>query len=488
MAEKKEKIICDPRELAIQFLGDYIWTKDENEPKAETSFYTLRRWKEDCFIWQDGKYNRRADDTLRVNVTAYLQKWAEHILYTEKRRLKVSRALVNDVIANIQPLIHIGESIQLNSFLDGIDRGRFLSLKNGLLNLETRELINHTPNYFTTVCLPYDYDPDAACPEFELFLTDIMLGRQDYIELLQEFIGYLFRPDLREQKFLLCVGAGANGKGVLFEVIQSLVGIENCSQVPISRFADRFSLNSTIGRIANLTHESSHILENEAENILKSYVAGDSLTIDRKHRDPIDIQPTAKLLIATNSLPRFGDKTQAIWRRILLVPFDLVLEEQYQIKNKAEYLKKELPGILNWALAGLGRLNANGFTIPQGQKELMEEYRRDADPARAFLMDNYSESLNGEYVPCGELYKAYKEFCTDNGCHPMNERTFGQHVKRIFPKVKRRRMGTAKREYVYWGLTSYENRDYLGRETENEETENSYCGQENETQSFLDEK
>ena len=78
-----------------------------------------------------------------------------------------------------------------------------------------RELIPHTPNYFTTVCLPYAYNPDAECPDFDEFLQNITLGRQDYIDLLQEFIGYLFRPDLREQKFLLCVGEGANGKGVL---------------------------------------------------------------------------------------------------------------------------------------------------------------------------------------------------------------------------------------------------------------------------------
>lgn len=452
---KKEKLICDPLMLAEQFLGDYIWTQDEDNPKTETSFYTLRRWREDWYIWQGGKYKRRADDTLRVNVTAYLQKWAQDIYYRDKTKIRVTRNLANDVIANIQPLVHIGESFQLNSFLDGIDRGRFLCLQNGLLNLETRELIPHTPNYFTTVCLPYDYEPDAACLEFELFLTDIMLGRHDHIDLLQEFIGYLFRPDLWEQKFLLCVGEGANGKGVLFEVIQNLIGKENCSQVPISQFADRFSLYSTIGKMCNLTHESSHILEHEAENILKSYVAGDRLTIDRKHRDPVDIQPTAKLLIATNSLPRFGDKTQAIWRRILLVPFDLVIEQQYQIKNKAKILKRELPGILNWALTGLDRLNANGFTVPQGQRELMEEYRRDADPARAFLMVSYSESPNGDYVSCSALYKSYAEFCKDNGCHAMNERTFGQHVRRIFPKVERRRMGTQQREYVYWGLTSY---------------------------------
>jgi len=458
-ASKKESNVSDlvdPTALAQRFLADYVWTEDENNPKPETTFHTLRRCREEWLLWKGGKYIKLANDTVRQNLTIWLQGFAEAVRYQYELNIPIKISLVSNVLLNIEPLVHIRETQQLNTFLDGVDRGRFLSLQNVLLNLETREPSPHTANYFTTVCLPYPYDPAAECPQFDTFLKDVMLGRQDYIDLIQEFIGYLFRPDVFEQKFLLWVGEGANGKGVVSKTVQALVGPENCSQVPISQFADRFALYSTIGKVCNLTHESSHVLEDEAENILKSYVAGDRMTIDRKHREAVEMQPTAKLIIATNSLPRFGDKTQAIWRRILLVPFDLVLEEKYQIKNKAEQLESELPGILNWALIGLDRLNAKGFTIPHGQRELMEEYRRDADPARAFLLDNYEGSLNGTYVRCADVYRAYKTFCDTNGCYAMNERTFGQHVRRVFPKVERRKIGSRDvREYVYQSLVSH---------------------------------
>lgn len=454
--KKGEISHTDPLRLAEQFLCDYIWTEDENAPKSETSFYRLRRWREEWYVWEDGHYIRRADDTVRQNITYYLQDLCQFIFSTEGFRFLVTPTLVRNVTANIEPVVHIRETQQLNTFLDGVDRGRFLCLENGLLNLQRRELLPHTPNYLTTVCLPYPYDPDAECPEWNIFLKDIMRGRQDYIDLLQEFVGYLFRSDLREHKFLLCVGEGANGKTTFFDVARALVGEANCSEVPITRFADRFALHGTIGKVVNLTHESSSVLQDEAENVLKSYVSGDRMTSDRKYKDPVEVTPTAKLLIATNNLPRFTDKSQAVWRRILLVPFDLTLEDKYQIKDMAEALKRELPGILIWALEGLERLNAKGFTIPQGQRDLMEEYRRDADPARAFLMDKYQESLNGEHVPCAEVYEAYNIFCKTNNCRPMNERTFGQHVRRVFPNVARQRMGPrGSREYVYQGLVSY---------------------------------
>jgi len=456
--KKAEKIetFSDPTLLAWEFLNSYCWAVDLDDPAPEEAFYTLRRWREEYYIWQEGRYIRISDDTVKQRVTQFLQEYVSDIFYREKLHIPVKAGLLNNVILNLQTKVHIRETQELNTFLDRKDRGRFLCMDNGLLNLQTLELIPHTPNYFSLVQLPYQYDPNAPCPGFELFLQDIMLGRQGYVDLLQEFVGYLFRPDLREQKFLLCVGEGANGKGVLFDIVQSLVGVENCSQVPLMRFGERFALYSTIGKVVNLTHESSRILEDEAENMLKSYVAGDRLTVDRKNRDPVEIKPTAKLMIATNSLPRFGDKTQAIWRRIELVPFGLVIEEKLQIKNKAELLKKELPGILNWALQGLKRLNEKGFTIPDGQKELMEEYRRDADPARAFLLDHYEDSLNGTYVSCAEVYSEYKSYCETNGYKPMSESPFGKHVNRIFPHIIRRKIGPRRnREYVYDGLVSH---------------------------------
>ena len=140
-----------------------------------------------------------------------------------------------------------------------------------------------------------------------------MLHNGECIALLQEWVGYLFRPDLREQKFLLCVGEGVNGKGVLFEVVSALVGTANCSQISLSRFNSPFALYPTLNKVVNLTSESSHIVEDEAETVLKSFVAGDQFTFERKFKEPVSAIPTAKIMIATNALPRFNDKTQAIW-------------------------------------------------------------------------------------------------------------------------------------------------------------------------------
>jgi len=330
-------------------------------------------------------------------------------------------------------------------------------MRNGLLVLRRdgqAELIPHTPDYFSFVQLPYDYDPKAECKLWLTFLNDVMTGRADYILLLQQWLGYLLRPDLRQQKFLLCVGEGANGKGVFFEVIQNLVGFENCSEVPIARFNNPFSLIATQGKMVNLTHESSGLIDEIAETTLKSFVAGDRMTFERKFRDAISDVPTAKIMVATNDLPRFNDKSQAIWRRILLVPFDKVVPPEQQIETLADEIKKELPGVLNFAIEGLRKLNAVGrFTMPESSNAMLEQYRQDANPARAFLLEYYENTRNGDNVSCEEVYRQYRVWCDVKGCHSLADRTFGKEVRRVFPGIERKRTGSRdSRGYVYEGL------------------------------------
>ncbi|MBA7656073.1 hypothetical protein ES703_63986 [subsurface metagenome] len=211
-----------------------------------------------------------------------------------------------------------------------------------------------------------------------------------------------------------------------------------------------------------MTHESSSIIEDEAETILKSFVSGDTLQFERKFKEPVFAPPTAKVMIATNALPRFNDKTRAIWRRILLIPFDKVIADEAQITNLAEKLKTELSGILNWGLKGLKKLNNAGrFIEPEKNKELIEDYRKDSDPARAFLLYYYMFSPNGCGTPCTEVYEQYRQYCIDNGYKALGSRFFGRQVKRVFPDVNKVRPGSRDREYVYEGLVSYQAPDEI---------------------------
>ena len=124
---------------------------------------------------------------------------------------------------------------------------------------------------------------------------------------------------------------------------------------------------------------------------------------------------------------------------------------------------------MNWALAGLESLNSDGFITPYDNKDLLEEYRRDSDPCRAFLTEDYTASANEDCIGCTKVYSKYKEWCGENGYKPTGERLFGKQVKRIFPNTERKRRGRRNsREYIYQGLVSYEDRDYIGDDEDDE--------------------
>ncbi|MHC4495138.1 MAG: DNA primase family protein [Planctomycetota bacterium] len=438
----------EPYDLARMFLTDkYAYDR------AGEAVKMLRWWNQGFYRYRDGCYHFLSDGELKAELAEYLH----------ENNIRLSTQKVNLVTLCLQSLTEVERGVELNSWMDGVNGAKVVSVANGNISFSDSDdegrhlLLLHSPQYFTLTKLPYDYDPDAKCSDWLMFLDDVMVGRQDYILLLQQWCGYLFRPDLREQKFLLCTGEGANGKGVFFEVVQALVGEDNCSQVGLSRFGSPFALHSTLGKVVNVTNESSHIIEHEAENVLKSIVAGDRFTFERKFKESISAVPTSKIMIATNSLPRFNDRTEGVWRRMLYVPFDKTIAEESQIKHLADLLKEELPGILNWGLKGLRLLNGAGsFKVPEANKELIEQYRRDSDPARAFLLENYTTSPNGEDIACGDLYQEYNAFCEENGCRPMNNRTFGQQVRRIFPDTERARIGSKQedRQWIYKGLVS----------------------------------
>jgi P4 family phage/plasmid primase-like protien len=472
MNQQPEAFFFDPDKIAEAILtpymneGGFFFDPDPEEPPskahADRCRYTLASWRGDFYEWSAGRWSRVSDSEIDPRITKHLQKHNSGygVNMGQEPEVPIRKSRIADIRLCLAGRTLRPETRPLNVW-DNITQEALttLSMKNGLLILKHNgqvELVPHTPDYFSFIQLPYDYAPKAQCPLWLTFLDDVMMKRADYVLLLQQWFGYVLRSDLRLQKFLLCVGEGANGKGILFEVIQTLVGIENCSQVPITRFKNLFSLVTTLGKMINLTHESSGLIEEEAETTLKSYTSGDRMTFERKFKDAVSDVPTAKIMVATNDLPRFNDKSQAIWRRILLVPFDKVIPPEQQIETLADELKKELPGILNWALEGLRNLNAAGrFIIPEGSKTMLEQYRQDANPARAFLTENYEAKSNGEYINREILYREYADWCKSRNYHPLGERMFGKEVKRAFPNVNSKRPGSGNaRERVYEGITS----------------------------------
>jgi P4 family phage/plasmid primase-like protien len=253
------------------------------------------------------------------------------------------------------------------------------------------------------------------------------------------------------------VGEGSNGKSVACEVITALLGGDNVSTEPLELFGDKFRLVNTLGKLANITAEVGE-LDKMAEGYLKAFVVGDPMTFEQKFKQPFTARPTARLMLATNNIPRFSDKSDGIWRRMIVLPFMVKIQEEEKIKgmDKREWWQErgELPGIFNWALVGLADLRAEGkFTIPQGCRAALDEVRLENNPAKLFLRENYEAGPG--YVFKQTIYRHYADWCQERNYKPLADRGFGKEVKREYHSVrdgKQDNPATHKRENCYEGL------------------------------------
>ncbi len=432
----------------------------------------LRYWREQFYRWKpaSGCYQLIGAEELRAKTGTIIEQEFDRLNIIEllefqklvdagkvkdgkpPRAKRVTRTLVSNVLEATKGLVLIPSSVEPMTWLDGKTRERrnYVAMKNGILDLDAvladadSVMLPSSPKWFSTVRLPYAFDPDATCPKWLAFLNYNLGGDQQLIARLQEWAGYLLTPDTGQQKFLMMRGEGSNGKSVYMAAITAMLGKENVSNVSLEAFGERFSLATTIGKLANICGDCEE-MDKVAEGFIKSFASGDRMTFDRKNIAPIETVPTARLMIAANELPRIRDRSNGMWRRMLLIPWDIQIPDSMKIPNmdKSTWWEEsgELPGILIWAILGLARLRSQGrFTDAAASNLALAGYKSDVNSARAFLNEYVQEAnpLEGDraFVRTDFLYEHYSRWARAGNLHPFSKITFCKEINRAIPAAK----------------------------------------------------
>lgn len=307
-----------------------------------------------------------------------------------------------------------------------------INLKNGLYNVQDDTLVDHTPEYFSTVQLNASYNEKADCPRFKQYLKEVLDA--DQIPLIQEMLGYFLVPVTRAQKCFVIVGEGGAGKSQLLLVLnQVLLGSENVSNVSWQALNERFKTAELFGKLANIFADlpTKNIDDN---GIFKALVGEDYLTVEKKNKNPFSFQSKARLLFSCNTIPRnLGDKSEGFYRRLILIRFDHAVPENIKDPNLLEKLRAEADGIFIFALEGLRRLINNNYKFSETErnKRELEQYREESDNVLSFVGECCELGPGYDYGST-ELYNAYKGFCEDSGVKPYSQKNF---VKQLIANV-----------------------------------------------------
>lgn len=470
----------DPHRLARVNLDQYA---------KLTNGGTLRFWRDEWYTWKPDRacYQRIAPNELRAKIGATVKLEFDRLNLIEQQQTesgelptarKVTTHLVTNVVSattgmqivpySVEPMTWLGENGERSQH-------NFVAMQNGIIDLD-RLLADddecrlpHSPNWFSTVCLPYNFEPTARCPRWEAFLEKSLENDSDRINILQEWAGYCLMPDTSQQKFLAMEGEGGNGKSVFMAGLQAIVGPRNCSNIGLECLAqNEYDASETYGKLVNICADVGEV-DKISEGNLKSFTSGDVMSFRRKFLGVLTVKPTARLVLAFNKRPRFHDPTDGVWRRMLLVPWRIRISEEDRVygMDAVDWWMRsgELPGMFNWALRGLFRLRHQGkFTDSELVTEAVQDYKEEANPAQVFLKENF-EPNESNSIESGMVYSFYKKWAEKNGYRLMNERTFGKEVKRVFPENKRMRGGgRGSRFYFYQGI-SFSQDEICGEKT-----------------------
>lgn len=263
-----------------------------------------------------------------------------------------------------------------------------INFKNGTLSLNTMFLKRHNWKDYFRYVLPYDYDPKADCPMFKKYLNEVMPEREAQ-DVLAEYIGWLFIPDLRLEKILFLYGSGCNGKSIFVEIVEALVGKDNVSHESLSDLCGEYGANSRANLSGKLLNTCSDVAPNAfAGDLFKRLASREPISMKTLYKDVITTDEYAKMLFCLNELPRTNDISNGFYRRFLIAPFKIQIPKaRIDPELSKKIIASELPGIMNWALEGRKRLVMNKkFTESPMMNRALEEYRSRGNRKKHLLL------------------------------------------------------------------------------------------------------
>ena len=288
----------------------------------------------------------------------------------------------------------------------------------GVVDLRTGCAIKPHRDQLITKSIGTRYEPTATCPTWDRFLQTVTSNDAELISFLQSAVGYTLTGMTSEQCLFFLFGTGQNGKGVFTETLKRLLG-DYGQTAPETMFTKDRNNTATndVARLAGARMAVAAELDEGAafaESRIKALTGSDTITARFLHREFFDFPPTHKFWISGNHKPTVKGTDYGIWRRIRLVPFTVRIADDEKDPDLGHKLAEELPGILNWALAGCLAWRKDKLRIPTSVREATEDYRREEDVIGQFLADTTEES-RGERTLTTTLYQAYLAWAEREG-------------------------------------------------------------------------
>jgi putative DNA primase/helicase len=314
---------------------------------------------------------------------------------------------------------------------DDFDQDQYLlAVANGAVDLRSGRLRSARREDLMRLTSPVTFDENADCPRWSQFLREVFEPDPELIPYLQKAVGYSLTGETREHAFFFLQGKGANGKSTLAFVLQEFLGEygATCARSMLLEKrpgAPTNDIASLRGKRLAIAQElkDGDLLDEPA---IKGLTAGDPQRVRGMYKEFFEMTPRFKLWIMSNVPPAIQGVDDGIWRRLRLLPFKVSFKGREDV-TLVEKLRAELPGILNWAVQGCLRWQAEGLGTSPVVTAAGDSLREDLDYMLNFIADRCIVG-EGLAVKANVLYGDYKAWCAQRGEEPRTAALFGRRL------------------------------------------------------------
>lgn len=422
------------------------------------------RFNEDDFLYSRGLYRAKHCEWLDSVMRPFLKSFGYVPSVTD----------VQSVTKLVRVEGYQDDGIQPPFWLSSRKPADVIVTANGILKIAddgTSSFGPHDPDLFAVCGVPFDYDPQAACPSWLEFVAWLVGGNKDEARLLQQFCAWpLVARRLKLEKLLWLYGVGENGKSTFLRLVRYVLGEDSTSAVGLDAFSGsaNFKMWPTLYKIANFTMDAE-VDTKRSTAALNAFVSNDPVTLNRKYQRQLTVEPYAVEFVGANEAPILRDPSDAFWRRILPVAC-----EQKPTKpdpGLITRLKAEASGILNWLLAALPDLLVKqAFDMPESVRGHIEFCRSQVNAARQFIQEKVAPGKADDFIIRDDFMGMFGEWCNRNWLKPDELAVVQKEMLRVFGVTEnRRRKGVSGRRERGWSGVAWKPEEddianYLQRE------------------------
>lgn len=395
----------------------------------------------DFYVYKKGVYEKIEDEYMAKKIHDFCKTVTVINPEGEPKEFDITTRRISEIFNCVKNETMIRDCVKKETWLNNKNLN-IINMKNGLFDIEKKELTPHSDEYFSTQQLSFEYDESKKCPVW-LSCLDQWFNDDDSRKSLGTIFAYILSKELRQQKLFLFIGKPRAGKGTAARVLESLIGTENTCGPTLSGLGRDFGLEPLLDKSLALVGEAETGKKDDSgaiSNVVKMITGEDKLSINRKNQKHVDVRLSCRFVFMANTIQQFPDLSGAISSRFVILPFrSSFLGEENEALFQS--LENEKSGIFNWALNFLG----DKLFEPKSAEVERSLLEQETSPIRVFINQNF-ELVGSEKFPKADLYRYFDMWAKDNDIFDYSENRFFKEFKKTF-SLKTIRFGKSKESY-----------------------------------------